>query len=87
MKAPWFSGLPMNPIVITLDPEDCSWLEQQAKSKNTSVDSIIRQAVKLMRQELVTPNPAFEELLELSRGTWHQGDGLAYQQTLREEWR
>lgn len=32
------------------------------------------------------PSDDFDALLERSRGIWTQGDGLAYQQRLREEW-
>ena len=32
------------------------------------------------------PSGDFEALLERSRGIWTKGDGLEYQQRLREEW-
>lgn len=28
----------------------------------------------------------FQQLLNATKGLWQQGDGLAYQQTLRNEW-
>jgi hypothetical protein len=72
--------------IIGLDPEDKRWLEQQAKSRKTSIASLIRQAVKLMRQEVEIEAPSFDILLERTQGIWTQGDGLAYQQALREDW-
>ncbi|MGD1905148.1 MAG: hypothetical protein ACFB0C_04040 [Leptolyngbyaceae cyanobacterium] len=72
--------------IIGLEPEDKQWLEQQAKFRKTSIASLIRQAVRRMRQEVEIETPAFDTLLERTQGVWTQGDGLAYQQALREDW-
>jgi len=34
----------------------------------------------------VSTEPAFDQLLKASRNIWTEGDGLVYQQRVREEW-
>jgi len=72
--------------VISLDPDDKRWLEQQAEYHKTTIASLIRQAVKQMRHDAELKTPSFETLLAHTQGIWTKGDGLIYQQTLREEW-
>ena len=72
--------------VISLDPEDKQWLEQQAKSQQTTMAHLIRQAVRHMRQESEAQTPSFTTLLKLTQGIWTKGDGLQYQQAIRAEW-
>lgn len=70
--------------VISLDPRDKAWLDQRAKAERVTMTELVRRAVRRMREH--EEAPALEELLEQSRGTWKHGDGVAYQQALREEW-
>ena len=45
---------------------------------------LIRRAVRMLRS--VPEEPTTEELLERTRGVWRSGDGLEYQQRMRDEW-
>jgi DNA-binding transcriptional regulator YiaG len=72
--------------VISLSEDDKRWLDRQAKQQQTTLANLIRQAVKQMRQTSELQEPSFEHLLASTQGIWEEGDGLSYQQALREEW-
>ncbi len=71
--------------VINLDPADKAWLGRKAREEKVAMTERVRRAVRRMREaETETPN-AFERLLQQTRGIWPHGDGLEYQQRLRNE--
>jgi hypothetical protein len=74
--------------LISLDPDDKAWLDRRAEEENVTMTQIVRTAVRRYREEVDarTALPSFEELLARTSGLWPAGDGLAYQQGLREEW-
>lgn len=45
---------------------------------------VVREAIRRLRQQ---EELSFEELLGRTSGLWRKGDGLAYQQRVRKEWR
>lgn len=47
---------------------------------------IIRRAVRLLHDQMESTKPSTDELLENTRGLWKHGDGLAYQEKIRDEW-
>ena len=49
-----------------------------AREAGVSVSEIVRQAIQRAR---------LSDLLESTKGTWRQGDGLRYQRRVRAEWR
>ncbi len=74
-------------IVVSLDENDKSWLKRIAKRQHLSIASIIRRAIDNYRNELERQKePAMDQLLQQTKGIWQHGDGLAYQQKLRDEW-
>ena len=71
--------------VISLDPEDKHWLDRKSKETKMPLAAIVRQAIRQMRAEEAA-SPSLDVLLEQTKGTWTQEDGLAYQQAIRSEW-
>jgi len=72
--------------VVSLDPDDKEWLDRKAQQEHVSMTEIVRRAVKRMREETAAAPGSFETLLRETAGVWREGDGLQYQQHLREEW-
>ena len=73
--------------VISLDEEDKRWLDARARETHVSMAEIVRQAVRRLREESAREARATDELLQQTSGIWKQGDGLAYQRRLRDEWK
>ena len=61
----------MRPVAVQIDYED--WLE-------------IERLLGRREGGGETDGGRFRELLENTKGTWKEGDGLEYQARLREEW-
>ena len=70
--------------IISLDPEEKTWLERRAKAAGMPMSKLVREAIQRMRQQ---EEASFEQLLEQTSGLWRKGDGLAYQRRVRKEWR
>ena len=70
--------------VISLDAEDKSWLDRRAAEAGVPMTEVVREAIRRMRQE---EQESFAAVLERTRGTWRQGDGLEYQKKARRAWR
>ena len=73
--------------VISLPDQQKAWLDQQAAARRVSMSSLIRQAVsEFRRRERRRAKTPFSEVLARTAGIWRAGDGLEYQQRIREEW-
>jgi len=72
--------------VISLEPDDKSWLDRKAKQEHVSMTELVRKAVHRYREEEEKRAPSFADLLRETAGIWSEGDGLAYQQRVRDEW-
>ena len=72
--------------VVSLDPEDKAWLDEQARARGVTMTALVRHAVRRWRLSQEHTSPPFDELLRRTSGLWKQGDGLAYQQSSRDEW-
>jgi len=70
--------------IISLDADDKKWLERKAEAAGVPMTHLVREAIRRLRQQ---EEVAFETLLQQTAGTWREGDGLAYQQREREEWK
>lgn len=73
----------MTKTVIALEPEVKQWLDQKALREGVPMTELVRRAVGLLREQ---ERQSFALILERSRGTWTEGDGLEYQEKLRNEW-
>ena len=72
--------------VISLDPEDKAWLDQQAKRERAPMTRVVQRAIRRLRQESTATPSEFEKILRDTAGTKKFGDALAYQRKLRAEW-
>ncbi len=72
--------------VISLDETDKRWLDQQAAFQRVSMTEVVRQAVRAMRAVRQQNGDDFELLIASTAGIWPHGDGLDWQQTVRDEW-
>uniref|UniRef100_E6QQG5 CopG family transcriptional regulator n=1 Tax=mine drainage metagenome TaxID=410659 RepID=E6QQG5_9ZZZZ len=72
--------------VISLDDSDKCWLDQQAALLHIPMTEVVRQAVQAMRVARQHNGDDFQALLASTAGIWCHGDGLAWQQSVRDEW-
>lgn len=73
--------------VVSLPPEDKSWLDLRAKTEGVAMTELVRRAVREYRTRHARGElRRVDDLLEQTRGCWKQGDGLRYQDTLRDGW-
>ena len=68
--------------LIALHEEDKNWLDREAARQGVPMTELVRQAVKLFRQQRER-DETFEDLLAATAGTWTQGDGLEWQRGMR----
>lgn len=74
--------------MISLDERDKQWLDRKAREQGVSMTTLVRQAVREMRLRPSTANgdePAFEEILRMTKGTWTKGDAAAWVRRMRRE--
>jgi len=76
--------------VISLDKNDKAWLDRKAKEQGVTMTEVVRQAIHDFRLKGgVTKGkkrpPTFEEILEMTAGTWTRGDAAAYVDKMRNE--
>ncbi len=76
----------MTRTVISLDPDDKAWLDNEAKERRVPMTQIVREAVRRLRKEREVTAPDFKKILRETTGIWKGEDGLAYQRARRAEW-
>lgn len=74
----------MTRMLISLQENDRSWLEQKSKESGVPMSEVVRQAI---RQAQKSGRRPFRDILAATKGLWRQGDGLKYQRRIRKEWR
>lgn len=72
--------------VISLDEDDKRWLDSTAADEGVPMTELIRRAVRLLRSRASSRRLPFDELLGATSGLWKKGDGLDYQERMRDEW-
>ena len=71
--------------LIDIPKAQRAWLDKKAKEMGVSMAEAARQALKQV-QEAEEKHAKFMRLSEKVRGTWTNGDGLAWQLKMRAEW-
>lgn len=71
--------------IITISDEDKSWLEGYSRASGISMAEAVRRAIKRLKEQ--ERRSVYQSLIAQTKGIWKQGDGLAYQEKLRSEWR
>jgi hypothetical protein len=69
--------------IISLESDDKKWLDEESARTGLPRAEIVRLSIRYMRLDR---EKSFENLLTETRGTWKEGDGLAYQERIRSEW-
>lgn len=70
--------------IITISEEDKRWLESYSSLRKVSVAEAIRQGIRKLKEAELFEN--YQTLVKNSEGLWNEGDGLIYQNKLRDEW-
>jgi hypothetical protein len=73
----------MTRTVISLDADIKKWIDAKAAQDGVPMTELVRRALQQYRER---EEQAVERLLSETSGIWTAGDGLPYQQNLREEW-
>lgn len=77
----------MPKTLVNLDSEDKAWLDQEARRRKQPMTELVRQAVRSFRlREQNRGRPDLADVLHRTAGLWRQGDALAWQRRLRDEW-
>jgi len=77
----------MPKTLINIDAGDKAWLDREARRQHVPMTELVRQAVRSYRiREESRRSPNLADALARTAGLWRHGDGLAWQQRLREEW-
>jgi len=71
-------------MIVTLSDEDRRWLKGYSRANKISMAEAVRRGVDNLRK--AEAGNTYQDLLQRTRGTWKQGDGLEYQRRLRSEW-
>lgn len=73
--------------LINLDPDDKAWLDREARARKVPMTEVVRQAIRAHCLALSRHDPSrLHDALARTAGIWRQGDGLAWQERLREAW-
>jgi hypothetical protein len=71
---------------LPIDPEDHAWLMREARLRRLPLAEFARQVFRAYREQSTTaPVASIDDLLARTSGTWREGDGLAWQERLRDE--
>ena len=77
----------MPKTLVNLDESDKAWLDREAHKRRVPMTELVRQAVRSFRsREQARTQPTLGAALDATRGLWREGDGLAWQQRMRDEW-
>lgn len=76
--------------VVSLDERDKKWLDRKARDQGVTMTALLRQAIwdLRIRGGRAAGNkaePAFEEILQMTKGTWRKGDAAAWVRRMRRE--
>ena len=71
--------------IITISDDDKLWLESYSKAHNVSVAEAVRRGIFILKE--TTGKTTYQTLVKETRSVWKKGDGLKYQEKMRDEWR
>ena len=73
--------------IINLSDDDKVWLDRRARTERVPMTELVRRAVREYRERYHAGGPSrLRELLGRTSGCWTHGDGLDYQDAVRDEW-
>jgi hypothetical protein len=72
--------------IVSLDEHDKKWLDRKAREEGVTMTTLVRRAVRALRMKGISRHdeePAFNEILRMTRGTWKKGDAAAWVRKMR----
>lgn len=72
--------------VVSLDERDKKWLDRKAQEQGVAMTTLVRQAIRDLRMRrgaVGGAEPAFEEILRMTKNTWKRGDAAAWVRKMR----
>jgi hypothetical protein len=69
-------------ITFYISEEDKLWLDEYAKAQKISVAVAVRQGIIQLKKE--QRQRTYQKLIEITFGIWRQGNGLVYQNRIRD---
>ena len=69
--------------VVSIDNDIKQWIDTKAAQEGVSMTELVRRALRQYREH---EEQSVDRLLNETSGIWTAGDGLEYQQGLRDEW-
>jgi metal-responsive CopG/Arc/MetJ family transcriptional regulator len=73
----------MTRTVVSIDDDIKQWIDAKAAQEGVSMTELVRRALRQYRDH---EEQSIDRLLKETSGIWTAGDGLEYQQGLRDEW-
>lgn len=70
--------------IITISEPDKKWLESYSSLHRISMAEAIRRGIRKLKEAELTEN--YQSLVKKTKGSWKKGNGLAYQNNIRNEW-
>ncbi len=70
--------------IITISEPDKRWLESYSSLHRISVAEAIRRGLRKLKEAELAEN--YQSLVRKTKGKWKKGDGLTYQDKIRDEW-
>jgi hypothetical protein len=72
--------------VVSLDERDKEWLDRKAREQGVTMTTLVRRAIRDLRMRRgggENTEPAFEEILRITKGTWKKGDAATWVKKMR----
>lgn len=73
----------MTRTVVAIDNDIKQWIDIKAAQEGVPMTELVRRALRLYREH---EEQSIDMLLSKTSGIWTAGDGLEYQQGVRDEW-
>jgi len=73
----------MTRTVVAIDNDIKRWIDIKAAQEGVPMTELVRRALRQYRER---EEQSIDKLLDETSGIWTTGDGLEYQQGLRDEW-
>ena len=69
--------------IVSIDNDIKQWIDAKAAQEGVPMTELVRRALQQYREH---EEQSVDRLLSETSGIWAAGDGLDYQQGLRDEW-
>lgn len=73
----------MTRTVVAIDNDIKQWIDTKAAQEGVPMTELVRRALRQYREH---EERSIDMLLSKTSGIWTGGDGLEYQQRVRDEW-